>query len=52
VHGDEALEPALHGALRHPFRRKLDFGVTSVNYDFAELLTRAGEPREGCQSTS
>ncbi|MCZ7570812.1 MAG: helicase-related protein [Ardenticatenaceae bacterium] len=31
--------------LRRPFRREPDFGVTSVNYDFAELLARAGAPR-------
>ncbi len=31
--------------LRQPFQREPDFGVTSVNYDFAELLTRADEPR-------
>jgi hypothetical protein len=30
--------------LRQPFRREPDFGVTSVNYDFAELLVRAGNP--------
>jgi hypothetical protein len=30
--------------LRRPFVREPDFGVTSVNYDFAELLTRAGQP--------
>jgi hypothetical protein len=30
--------------VRRPFRREPDFGVTSVNYDFAELLTRAQEP--------
>src|SRR5207247_8629329 len=30
--------------VRHPFQREPDFGVTSVNYDFAELLARAGEP--------
>jgi hypothetical protein len=30
--------------LRQPFRREPDFGVTSVNYDFTELLKRAGEP--------
>jgi SNF2 family DNA or RNA helicase len=30
--------------LRVPFRREPDFGVTSVNYDFAELLARAGAP--------
>jgi hypothetical protein len=35
-----------HGVryLRQPFRREPDFGVTSVNYDFAALLARAGEP--------
>ena len=31
--------------LRQPFRREPDFGVTSVNYDFAELLARAEDPR-------
>jgi hypothetical protein len=30
--------------LRRPFRREPDFGVTSVNYDFAELLARSEEP--------
>jgi superfamily II DNA or RNA helicase len=30
--------------LRRPFQREPDFGVTSVNYDFADLLARAGEP--------
>jgi hypothetical protein len=30
--------------LRQPFRREPDFGVTSVNYDFAELLARATGP--------
>lgn len=30
--------------LRRPFTREPDFGVTSVNYDFAELLARAGVP--------
>ncbi len=30
--------------LRRPFNREPDFGVTSVNYDFADLLARAGEP--------
>jgi len=30
--------------LRHPFQREPDFGVTSVNYDFAELLARAERP--------
>lgn len=30
--------------VRRPFRREPDFGVTSVNYGFAELLERAEEP--------
>ncbi|MEP0774578.1 MAG: DUF3883 domain-containing protein, partial [Acidobacteriota bacterium] len=30
--------------LRRPFQREPDFGVTSVNYSFAELLARAEEP--------
>ena len=30
--------------LRQPFQREPDFGVTSVNYDFAELLARATPP--------
>lgn len=30
--------------LRRPFVREPDFGVTSVNYDFAELLARAEAP--------
>jgi len=30
--------------LRQPFRREPDFGVTSVNYDFADLLERATTP--------
>ncbi len=31
--------------LRRPFQREPDFGVTSVNYTFAELLARAEAPR-------
>jgi hypothetical protein len=31
--------------LRRPFQREPDFGVTSVNYDFRELLARAEAPR-------
>ncbi|MBF0528339.1 MAG: DUF3883 domain-containing protein [Deltaproteobacteria bacterium] len=31
--------------VRQPFQREPDFGVTSVNYDFAELLDRAEIPR-------
>lgn len=30
--------------LRQPFQREPDFGVTSVNYDFAELIGRATKP--------
>ena len=30
--------------LRQPFQRQPDFGVTSVNYDFTELMQRAGPP--------
>jgi hypothetical protein len=30
--------------LRQPFQREPDFGVTSVNYNFAELLKRAEAP--------
>jgi superfamily II DNA or RNA helicase len=42
----EFLEDNHHRAsyLRRPFHREPDFGVTSVNYNFAELLARAGEP--------
>jgi Protein NO VEIN, C-terminal len=35
--------------LRRPFGREPDFGVTSVNYDFAELLVRAEEPRRNAR---
>ncbi len=31
--------------LRQPFRREPDFGVTRVDYDFSQLLARAGEPQ-------
>jgi superfamily II DNA or RNA helicase len=31
--------------VRRPFQREPDFGVTSVNYDFPELLVRAETPR-------
>lgn len=30
--------------VRRPFHREPDFGVTSVNYDFDELLDRAAQP--------
>lgn len=29
---------------RRAFQREPDFGVTSVNYDVADLLARAGDP--------
>jgi SNF2 family DNA or RNA helicase len=37
----------MHNALylREPFKREPDFGVTSVNYDFAQLLANAQAPR-------
>ena len=31
--------------LRQPFQREPDFGASSVNYDFADLLARADAPR-------
>jgi len=31
--------------IRRPLQRAPDFGVTSVNYGFAELLARAEAPR-------
>jgi superfamily II DNA or RNA helicase len=31
--------------VRRPFQREPDFGVTSVNYDFGDLLMRAESPR-------
>lgn len=42
----EFMDGETHRAhyLRRPFQREPDFYVTSVNYDFAELLRRAGEP--------
>ena len=42
----EFLDGDSHRAhyLRRPFQREPDFGVTSVNYDFAELLARGEEP--------
>ena len=41
VKGDTAAAP---GYVRCPFQTEPDFGVTSVNYDVVELLTRAGDP--------
>jgi SNF2 family DNA or RNA helicase len=37
-------EPHRTHYVRKPFQREPDFGVTSVNYDFAELLARAERP--------
>lgn len=31
--------------VRNPFQREPDFGVTSINYNFAELVARAEQPR-------
>jgi hypothetical protein len=43
----EFLDDGAHRVhyLRQPFKREPDFGVTSVNYDFVELLQRSTEPR-------
>ena len=43
----EFREDGSHRAhyLRRPFHREPDFGVTSVNYDFGELIERADVPR-------
>ena len=30
--------------VRRPFQREPDFGVTSVNYDLADLIKRANPP--------
>jgi len=42
----EFLDETTHKVhyLWQPFGREPDFGVTSVNYDFSELLARAGKP--------
>ena len=37
-------EPHRVHYLRRPFQREPDFGVTSVNYNFADLLARTSEP--------
>jgi SNF2 family DNA or RNA helicase len=43
----EFMEDGSHRVhyLRRPFQHQPDFGVTSVNYDFGELLARAEGPR-------
>ena len=42
----EFLDDGAHRVhyVREPFKREPDFGVTSVNYDFAELLARSEPP--------
>ena len=42
----EFLQDGTHSVryLRRPFRRQPDFGATSVNYDFADLLARSEVP--------
>jgi hypothetical protein len=42
----EFLENGAHRVhyVRRPFQREPDFGVTSVNYDFAELLAKGAPP--------
>jgi superfamily II DNA or RNA helicase len=42
VDGDTARKPVY---IRRPFQREPDFGVTSVNYNLSELLSRAEAPR-------
>jgi len=42
VEGDTVHDPAY---VPRPFSKEPDFGVTSVNYGFAELLARAEGPR-------
>jgi hypothetical protein len=38
--------------IRQPFWREPDFVVTSVNYDFAELVARVGAPPARDRTTS
>ena len=42
----EFLDDSTHRVhyVREPFKREPDFGVTSVSYDFAELLARSEQP--------
>jgi SNF2 family DNA or RNA helicase len=42
VDGDAACNPVY---IRRPFQKEPDFGVTSVNYNLSELLSRAEVPR-------
>jgi superfamily II DNA or RNA helicase len=50
----EFLEGDLHRVhyVRRPFQREPDFGVTSVNYDFSELLARAEQPEQTTQTAT
>ena len=41
--GDNSSERVRY--LRKPFHREPDFGVTSVNYSFSELLGRSEDPK-------
>jgi hypothetical protein len=41
LHPDECTPRVLHAP---PFHREPDFGVTSVNHDFRDLLTRGKVP--------
>lgn len=41
VDGDTAAEPRY---VRRPFQREPDFGVTSVNYDLTEFVTKSEKP--------
>ena len=42
VDGDTAKEPCY---IREPFQQEPEFGVTSVNYNLNELLSRGESPR-------
>ena len=42
VRVDGNAEPPRY--VRRPFQKELDFGVTSVNYDLDDLLSRAEDP--------
>ena len=39
--------PCYHPAryLRRPFEKELEFGVTSINFDIAKILSRAEDPK-------
>lgn len=45
AHDFDTLNPAEPRYIRHPFQKEPDFGVTSVNYDLDELLSRSEAPR-------